>query len=249
MTNHFKILMILLLIAVNCNLSAQNRRNRYQNLDQRWHTKDSTVRNGYTLVFINLDSTFSKELKNRMEETFFHVYPQLAERFNKNAANKVNFVIDPDYNGIAATSGGRIVYSPAWFAKNPGDIDVVTHEIEHIIQGYGNTPGPGWLTEGIADYVRHKYGVDNAGAGWSLTPLKATHSYTNSYRITARFLVWLEDNRNKTLVDQLDVALRDHTYIDEIWKTLTGNTVDELWAEYMKSEGVEVKKETNSAGF
>ncbi len=242
MTNKLKILLAFLLIVTLCDLSAQNRRNRNRTITG-WHTKDSIVRNGYTLISINLDSTFNKEVKTRLEETFFKVYPQMAARFNKNTAKKVTFIIDPGYNGVAGTSGGRVVYSPAWFAKHPGDIDVVTHEVMHIVQDYGNTPGPGWLTEGIADYARYKYGVDNAGDGWSLPALKPEQSYTNAYRVTARFLAWLEDNKDKKIIDKLDAVMRDHTYTDDTWKKLTGKTVDELWAEYMKSEGVTAKAE------
>ena len=92
-------------------------------------TKDSITRKGYTLICINLDSLFSKEIKLKLEETFFTVYPAMASRFNKNAVRKILFVIDPGYDGIAATSSDKVVFNPGWFKKNPGDIDVVTHEV------------------------------------------------------------------------------------------------------------------------
>ncbi len=41
----------------------------------------------------------------------------------------------------------------------------------HIVQGYpgyGDARVPGWLVEGIADYARDRYGMDNAAAGWAL---------------------------------------------------------------------------------
>jgi hypothetical protein len=34
---------------------------------------------------------------------------------------------------------------------------MMAHELTHIVQHYGDGIGPGWLVEGIADYVRHKY--------------------------------------------------------------------------------------------
>lgn len=88
---------------------------------------------------------------------------------------------------------------------------------------------------GIADYVRFKYGVDNPGANWSLTEFKPTQSYTNSYRITARFLYWLETHGHKGLVKKLDANLRAHTFTPEIWKTETGKSLDELWATYAEN--------------
>ncbi|RZL31842.1 MAG: secretory protein [Pedobacter sp.] len=193
---------------------------------------------GYTLNFTNNDASFDPALKKRMIETFFKVYPKLAKDFNKNTDKEVTFSIDTAYKGVAATGGGKIVYNPDWFKKKPGDIDVVTHEVMHVVQNYGNGGGPGWLTEGIADYVRYKYGVDNPGAKWVLTPFKPEQSYKNAYRITARFLNWLELNGNKGIVVKLDSAMRNHTYKDNLWKDLTGKTVDELWTAYSANPGV-----------
>jgi hypothetical protein len=116
--------------------------------------------------------------------------------------------------------------------KHPEDIDVVTHEVMHIVQAYGDNHVPGWLTEGIADYVRYKYGVNNTAAGWKLTDYKAGQSYTNAYRITARFLVWVEKNKNPETVNKMDSAMRAGKYTDGMWKQYCGKTVDELWQEY-----------------
>ncbi|MDR2563908.1 MAG: basic secretory family protein [Prevotellaceae bacterium] len=196
---------------------------------------DTLVRDGYKLIFINRDSSFSLTTKNRMIETFFAVYPPMVERFNKNSSRQVNFIIDPSFEGVAIASGRRITYNPKWFASNPDDIDVVTHEVMHVVQAYGNTPGPGWLTEGIADYARYKYGVDNQLGGWSLPEYNVKQSYTDSYRITARFLLWIEVNKGASVLEKLDAAMRDHTYNEEIWKKLTGKSIDELWKEYSKS--------------
>ena len=169
----------------------------------------------------------------KLGKTFFTVYPELAKRFNKKTAGKVLFVVDPRYDGVAATSDDRVVFNPLWFRDHPEDIDVVTHEIMHIIQAYGDHPGPGWLTEGIADYVRYKYGVNNAGAKWTLPDVKPGQSYTNAYRVTARFLVWLEQRKNKKIVDRLDEIMRDHSYTDEVWQKFAGKSLDELWTEYI----------------
>lgn len=225
-----------LIAAVVCDSAyGQSRRGRSRTSTERG-VVDSIVRNGYTLIFVNRDSSFSATTQRRMIETFFAVYPPMSERFNKNAARRVNFVIDPAYDGIAAASGQRVVYNPGWFAGNPNDIDVVTHEVMHIVQNYGNTPGPGWLTEGIADYARSKYGVDNESAGWSLPAYNARQNYTDAYRITARFLLWIESKWGEKVINSLDAAMRDHTYTDEIWTKLTGKSVQELWNEYAKTE-------------
>jgi hypothetical protein len=188
---------------------------------------------GYKLTFESQDATFSTELKDKLVETFYEVYPKLAKEYNKKTSKTVTFVIDTAYDGVAATDNGRVVFSTKYMKSHPKDIDVVTHEVMHIVQNYGhNNNGPGWLTEGIADYARFKFGVDNAGAKWTLPAYKSTQSYENSYRVTARFLVWVEKNIKPNLVKELDEQLREHTFTDDSWKKETGKTLDELWAAY-----------------
>lgn len=193
---------------------------------------ETIIREGYTLEYTNKSTTFDTAVGRRLINTFFQVYPAEAKRFNRNTARKVSFVIDPGYDGVAATSGGVIVFNPEWFRQHPDDIDVVTHEAMHVVQAYPGDAGPWWLTEGIADYVRYVFGVDNASANWKLPAYNEKQHYTQSYRITARFFLWLEKKKRKDIIDKLDVAMRSRTYTDAIWKKLTGKTVDELWAEY-----------------
>jgi len=198
-------------------------------------SQDSLKKKGYTLVFISKDSAFSDVTKKRMTDAFFTVYPKEAKRFNKGVRKRVIFLVDPAYKGVAATSGSIVRYSPKWMADHPEDIDVVTHEVMHIVQGYPRGAGPGWLTEGIADYVRYTFGVNNEAGKWSLPKYDTSHHYTKSYRITARFLVWLEKNTKKNIVTKLDGAMRSKTYSADLWKELTGKTLDELWGDYAKN--------------
>jgi len=186
----------------------------------------------YKLTFIEQDTSFSKALKEKLVETFFKVYPELAKEYNKKTTKDVTFVIDTAYQGVAATSDARVVFSYKYMMAHPADIDVVTHEVMHIVQEYGYSAGPVWLTEGIADYARNKFGVDNAGAKWTLPAFKPTQNYENSYRITARFLVWIEKNVKPGFVKDVDEKLRKHTYNENTWKDETGKTLDELWTSY-----------------
>ncbi|WP_293944178.1 MULTISPECIES: basic secretory protein-like protein [unclassified Sphingobacterium] len=196
---------------------------------------DSITRGGYTLVWINKDKNFSPALKERLVAAYFTNYPKLAKKYNNKTIKKVSFVIDPDYKGVAATAGGIVRYSPEWFAKNPGDIDVVTHEVMHIVQAYPNGAGPWWITEGIADFVRFDDGIDNAGANWKLPEYTEKQKYTDSYRTTARFLYWINKNVKKDFVKKLDGAMRSKTYTDDFWKAQTGKTIDELWSVYSQN--------------
>ncbi|MBS7563722.1 secretory protein [Mucilaginibacter sp. Bleaf8] len=187
---------------------------------------------GYRLTIINQDPEFSKAEIAKLVKTFFEVYPKLEKEYNSKTSEEVTFIIDTAYDGVAETGGGRVTFSSKYMTKHPADIDVVTHEVMHIIQDYGDGAGPGWLTEGIADYARFKFGVDNKGAGWQLPDYKPSQNYDNAYRITARFLVWIEKKLKPDLVKSFDEQLRSHTFTDESWKKETGKTVDELWVSY-----------------
>ncbi len=191
---------------------------------------------GYELTFESNYAALDPALKQRLINTFFEVYPKLAKAYNPNTLKKVSFLVDTAYDGVAATANGQVVYSSMWMDKHPEDIDVVTHEVMHIVQDYGSSVGPGWLTEGIADYARFKFGIDNAGAKWALPAIKPEHHYTNSYRITAAFFNWIETDVKAGTVKALDASLRDHSYTPALWAKLTGKDLDTLWSEYVKSK-------------
>ncbi|SKB57743.1 Peptidase [Parapedobacter luteus] len=195
---------------------------------------DTISKKGVTLILVQQDEGFSKDVLGRLQETFFSVYPKLTRDFNKQAVKEVTITVDTAYDGVAYAHNGRVTIAQSWLEKNPGDVDVVTHEVMHLVQAYPPRSGPGWLVEGIADYVRYKYGVDNPGANWTLPELKPEHHYTSSYRITARFLDWVEHTHKKGIVKRLDKALRTSTYSDGMWKRETGATLDELWIAYTK---------------
>ncbi len=202
-------------------------------------TSDSLVSGGYRLIFASNDAGLDPSTRQHLIDVFFTVYPQEVARFNKNSLTKVTFFVDTAYKGVAETGNGVARFNPLWLKKYPQDVDVVTHEVMHVVQDYKNY-NPGWLTEGIADYVRYVYGVNNKGGGWTLPDLKPGQSYQNAYRVTARFLLWVEKNKYNKIVDDMDKAMRDGTYSSELWKKLTGKTVDELWGEYTKDPALEL---------
>lgn len=195
---------------------------------------DTINRNNLTLYVDDAQSSLTPEYKKRLIEAYFQQYPKLIARYNSESPKAVTFFIDPSYTGIAEAYGSRVRFNPAWFLKNPEDLDVVTHETMHLVQGYGYNGVPFWVTEGIADYVRATEGFNNEKAGWSMPDLTPTHKYENAYRITARFFVWITQHYDKDFVKKLDDVARKQTYSNTTWKVLTGKTVDELWQEYSK---------------
>jgi hypothetical protein len=193
---------------------------------------DTIKRAGYTLIVSGNDEHFDKAITEKLISTFFTVYPKIVKEYNKRSLKTVHFFIDTAYHGVAATDNGRVVFSPAYMTKHPNDIDVVTHEVMHIVQDYSDSNGPGWLTEGIADYVRNEHGVANEAANWRLPAYKPSQNYDNAYRVTASFLLWVETKVKKGSVKKLDSIMRKHTYNDNTWKDVTGKSVDELWKGY-----------------
>ena len=199
-------------------------------------TKETTAfdRDGLNLVITNDAPGFDPKEQTRLIDTFFTVYPKMMAEYNKDAPKSVTIAIDSSYHGVAATGADVIHCNPDWFRRNPEDIDVITHEGMHVVQQY-KRGGPGWLTEGLADYARAKFGVNNPNAHWTLPDYKEGQSYTDAYRVTARFLLWLEKHVKPGLAVTLDKAMRDGTYTPDIWKQQTGKTLDELWQDYGKN--------------
>jgi len=213
----------------------------FEAFKKNWNTYSVDKKKGYSLTFISKDPNLDPALRKKLIDTYFEIYPTLVKTFNDKSTHDVLFVVDTAYKAVAEASGNRILFSAGYLKAHPTDIDVVTHETMHIVQGYGYSAGPVWLTEGIADYVRYKYGVDNIGSKWSLPAYNEKQSYKNSYRITARFFAWLEAQVKPGLIANLDRQLRAHQYTEQSWVSLTGKTIDQLWDDYSKNPVVELK--------
>jgi hypothetical protein len=125
----------------------------------------------------------------------------------------------------------------SWFKRHPDDVGAMVHETVHVVQAYrygrGGNRNPGWLVEGIADYVRFfKYEPGKAG------PVRADKHYDGSYRVTATFLNYVSEKYDKELVRKLNAAMRQGKYSDDLFKDATGKTLQELddeWRTTLKS--------------
>lgn len=168
----------------------------------------------------------------RLTTHFYECYPRLLKRFenpDKPANRRIRLIFEPSLRAPAQASGDRVQISINWMRQHPDDIGIIAHELTHIVQAYPD-PNPGWLTEGIADYARHIYGPANQ-VGWKLPErLTEKQSYRDSYGVTARFLLWLDEKFPDT-VDKLHrkMQLREFQITD--FQVLTGKDVDTLWKE------------------
>jgi hypothetical protein len=138
----------------------------------------------------------------------------------------------------ASAGGGRINCNADWFKRNlKGEArGSVVHEMVHLVQSYGrarrNNPDakrtPGWLVEGVADYIRwFLYEPEVKGA--EITERNfARAKHDASYRITGNFLNWVTEKYDKNLVPKLNAAAREGKYDEALWKEYTGSTLAQL---------------------
>ncbi|HEY3782206.1 MAG TPA: basic secretory protein-like protein [Fimbriimonadaceae bacterium] len=137
-----------------------------------------------------------------------------------------------DYKGVAGTAHDHTDVSANYALKHPDDIPgVMVHELTHVVQHYTHK-SPGWLVEGIADYVRW-YNYEPVSKRH--TPHASRAEATGSYQTTANFLDWAVKTYNKNLVKQLNQELYDGTYTDDSWPKLTGHTLDQLNTEWKQT--------------
>jgi hypothetical protein len=178
-----------------------------------------------------VDAEFAP-IAGRLTALFYECYPNLLTRFEhptRKAPHKIRLIFDPKLDIPAHCSGDRVTISIDWLKAHPEDIGLLTHELTHAVQAYPDS-NPGWLTEGIADYARKVYGPEKQ-PGWNFPArLSPQQSYTNSYGVTARFLVWIDEKHPGT-VDTLHRRMQDREFRLEDFQAATGKTVDELWAE------------------
>lgn len=145
---------------------------------------------------------------------------------------KFKVVFLKDMKGVANTSGTLIRCAAGWFKRNlEGEaIGAVVHEMVHVVQRYPHGTVPGWLIEGTADYIRwFKY--EPVLSRPHIDPDRA--KYTDSYRTSAAFLNFVSEAHDQHFVKKLNAVMREGKYNPDVWKELTGKTVDELWDEFI----------------
>ena len=198
-----------------------------------------------------IDSTKAPALTEWTESDLLPVieewYPKLVDLLPSDgyrAPDVVHFEFRDDMGGTPAYAiGNKIALSATWF---PGQLEreakgCVVHEMGHVVQNYWRarqtnpmpTETPGWVTEGICDYIRWFLYEPQSQGAIVRDPRQA--KYDASYRITANFLDWLITTKDKDLVRKLNAAAREGRYDEKLWEEWTGQTVQELGQEWQKA--------------
>jgi hypothetical protein len=206
------------------------------------NTSNQFTIDGYTMTYATSDEGISDALRDKFGDTFKKVYPLLAKRFNPSASKSIFFVQEKNFTytgaiAVALTGESKIIFKSEYFKSSAGikDIDVVTHEVMHLVQNY--PPGsnvPGWVTEGLADYARYVYGVDLVEwkARIDHAPTGA-ENYTDGYGVSARFFYWIEKKVKPGFPEALDQAARGSQFNGgDVFVNITGQTAAQLWAAY-----------------
>jgi len=143
-------------------------------------------------------------------------------------------LIVEDFEGIAAASAGSIHISSRYLQELTNANQDVAREITGLLYftiatAYQNNAGntaPIWLITGVADFVR-------LTAGYADPALRGPGgSWQDGYRTGAFFFDWLNE-QYLDFVYLLNLDLAGTEAFDEnVFATLTGKTVDALWADY-----------------
>jgi hypothetical protein len=183
-------------------------------------------------IVVNVDD--APEMREWAEKTARiceRAYPLINEELKSDGYRppaRITMTLRKDYRGVAATSGTRITGSVKFFTDHPDDVGAMVHETTHVVQRYRSRDNPGWLVEGVADYVRFfKFEPGNLGR---INP--RTAHYNSSYRVTAAFLAYLVEKYDDQIVRKLNQLMREGKYTDAVWEELTGKpveTLDEEW--------------------
>jgi hypothetical protein len=204
--------------------------------------------------------TFSEESKKLLPQkavellidTFNKVYADICDFFNNGELLNVIITAKPEHGilpcqfvllisktdygvEVAKWEEQHIEFSSydGIFHKEPYDIDFITHELVHVAQN-SKYEYPMWINEGLADYGRAKFGLNNEKTGWKLSKqISNNRTYKMGYGIAADLFTWIEKHIDETLPKHLNNTIKSGKYNDNYFIEKTGKTPDELWQMYL----------------
>jgi hypothetical protein len=140
-----------------------------------------------------------------------------------------------DNAGVPAATRGATIDVDPWKLivrlHNPDTFGMVAHELVHVVQAYPQGATPGWLTEGIADYMRY-YVLLPDDPGRYFDPQGLTEK--TGYQPTAGLLDWVE-RRRPGAVRRINQTMRQGGDGAATLTEIAGADPDALWRAYMAS--------------
>jgi hypothetical protein len=209
-----------------------------QATERRWKTFEAEKGKYRITIYTSETPDLTEWAHKELAPVLLKWYPKIVKMLPSEgyqAPRRLSVTFSPNMRGVAATSGTGIRCGPRWFRRQlQGEAKgAVVHELVHVVQQYGwarrtnpnATRTPGWLVEGIADYIRwFLYEPETRGAEVTKRNI-ARARYDSSYRISGNFLNWVTETYDKEIVRKLNEAARQGRYKEDLWKKATGRTV------------------------
>ena len=140
----------------------------------------------------------------------------------------------------AYASGTVITLNTQWFRRElkREARGAVVHEMAHVVQSYtqnrrnARTTTPGWIVEGIPDYIRwFLYEPESKGAEITERSF-ASATHDASYRVTGNFFDFLTRTYDRDFIVKLNSAVRDGRYDPNFWMEAFDKSAPELEKEW-----------------
>jgi hypothetical protein len=174
------------------------------------------------------------EAAKLLVEQWFPTVSSLLATEDFKPPKQLNIVIKKEISAPAWATGDTITISGKWITEHPDDLGMVVHELTHVIQQYPNSRNkPGWLVEGIADYIRW-WRYEPEAPRPRINVEKA--NYSDSYRTTGYWLAWVSRKYDKRIVPALDRAMRKREDPMPLFEKMTGKDAAALWKEFIESK-------------
>ncbi len=186
-------------------------------------------------------------------------YPKIVEMLPSEgfiAPSRVGmrFLDDSQMRGTPAYANGSVItLNTQWFRRElkREARGAVVHEMVHVVQSYSRNrrnprpPTPGWIVEGIPDYIRwFLYEPESKGAEITQRGL-ATANYDASYRVTGNFFDYLTQSHDKEIIAKLNAVARNGRYDADFWNETLSKSALELdteWKNYCRQKIDQAKK-------
>jgi len=202
---------------------------------------------------ISIDTSNAPELKTwagqKLAPVLAEWYPRLVAMLpSEGYTAPTSFSVDiRPGQGVAATGRSKITANSKWLERelNGEAIGALLHEEVHVVQQYRggrrSNPDykrpPGWLVEGIPDYIRwflYEPKSHGADAVFFRKHRNAKLNYDGLYRISANFLNYVIETygKDKNLLAKVNAACRQGKYVDELWQEITGKSLPDLNEEW-----------------
>lgn len=174
------------------------------------------------------------------------------------AAPKTQVDATMKYDGVPAYAESDTIHLWAGYITKQDEADfegMVIHELTHINQAAKNFGDNGWVVEGVADYVRHKYFAKDIETTLRLTPDGRLQGYAPQdiylhslqqrkvdlskqgyqarYTVASTFLYWLEARKDSHIIHEISVALEQGNFTPALFEQACGKPLDALWDEFV----------------